>query len=516
MKKLTAITLFYIAISSPIYAATFTVNDDRDSAEGIAADCTDGKPGKRCSIRDALAAADLTAELDTIVFDINKTIFIQSPLTAKHPVQIDGSAEKTSIRVSQAYKIEMLADRFEPYEMVPVLLPEYASINGPSRPMMKLSGHGSEVTNLKLDGSITPHGKDIGIARIDYDSNFATDFFLYTIAAPIDHEVNGESSNTSRQHVGERWPIAGGILVSFADNPGGQLRVTNSDFSNHNSDALHVEYFGIAEVIGNQMSDGTVDQSNGSGSGFFAFFGANLLAADNNISGFREGISLNSVVGMQVIGNTTSQNRKGIFLEQTDNRNGENKIANNVVSLNSESGITVASALAVLVENNQISQNAPFGMDIKSAGYIGVTNNEVFNNGIDPVFHGGIRLTEGSSANYVAGNTIAGNSGFGIVVDEASANTITYNDAHNNGGAGLVLLNDSQHNRLLNNRSVANGVGLFVLSLSGVLPSYNEITANFLRDNAVFDAIDTDPLCNNQWLNNDYVTENSTSANCIQ
>lgn len=60
-------------------AATFCVNEQADDGTGTAADCTDGAcsgSAGTCSLRDAIEAADLNDDADTITFSSS----ITSPL----------------------------------------------------------------------------------------------------------------------------------------------------------------------------------------------------------------------------------------------------------------------------------------------------------------------------------------------------------------------------------------------------------------------------------------------------
>jgi CSLREA domain-containing protein len=165
-------TALSMALPLRVSADLFTVNSTADPALGDPLNCTAGAPA--CTLRDALAAADATPQPDSIAFSVSGTIYLGQALVATQPVTIDGGGN-TVVRVAQGYSIAVLEDRpVFGSGPVPVLQPAYYSENAAVRAMLNLLGPGSAVSGLSLDGSITPDPADLGVARIDFDSNGTT------------------------------------------------------------------------------------------------------------------------------------------------------------------------------------------------------------------------------------------------------------------------------------------------------------------------------------------------------
>ena len=119
----TAVSMLLISILSvPAVAATYIVNTTADPTIGDATYCEASAVVDECSFRDALAAADQSAELDTIQFDVTAPIHIAKQLTASHPIRIEGASsrkgksnQRVQLRVVQEYTIALIPDRFEPH-----------------------------------------------------------------------------------------------------------------------------------------------------------------------------------------------------------------------------------------------------------------------------------------------------------------------------------------------------------------------------------------------------------------
>ncbi len=484
-------------------AQLFTVNSPVDPAVADPANCAGSAQPASCSFRDALAAADQTTDIDSIVFNVKQTIYLRKQLTAEQPVNIDGAANgksKTVVRVHQGYTTVMLADRFAPYNEVPVLQPIYFSINGSSRPMLKLHGDGSSISNMIFDGSITPNQEDIGVQRIDYNSDNQTDFLLYTLENP-----DGD----------DRWPIAGGINASFDPVLLGEVEISSNKFQNHNDSAIALEFVRNSTIDNNTVEGGLAGLPFGSGSGISIYTGGSLAITNNRVADFREGIAITIFSGVIVSGNDTRRNEKGMVLEYADTSYGDNRVEGNKISENATIGLDIRAVAGMKVDNNKVKSNGTLGVDIKTSGFVEFTNNQVKENGTDATFNGGIRVAEESGGCTILGNEVKANSGFGIVVDSADYNNVSENQIADNGGAGIALINASDGNSIASNTSKDNQIGLLLVTLTGIYPAANQLAGNILLGNSVFDAADYDSSCGNFWSGNSFESVNPESGVCI-
>jgi CSLREA domain-containing protein len=143
LSLLVALILF-AGLSGHLFAGTFTVTSTDDPEFIDTSNCL--SPNLACSLREALAAADLTSEPDVVVFKVDGPIHLTRMVTVANPVIIDGGGE-TIVRVHQGYEITTLEDRNDDPstpglcgELVcpelPVLQPTFFSVRGPNRPML--------------------------------------------------------------------------------------------------------------------------------------------------------------------------------------------------------------------------------------------------------------------------------------------------------------------------------------------------------------------------------------------
>lgn len=497
-------------IAGPASAALYTVDSSHDPASGNPAACA-GAAGT-CSLRDALAAADLDPAMDTIVFDVDDTIYLLKQLTVEFPVEIDGG-KGTELRVSQDYQIAIFPDRFDDdengiYEDVPHLQPAYFSVNGTPRPMLELHGPGSSVRNMVIDGSITPLPGDIGVARLDFNSSGVTNHTNRLFSA-VDEDGD------------VRWLVAGGIRVDFTGYGHGPVEISNNELRYFNAVAMQVNVTAYASVTNNTLATGTFE-------GIQLVDGLFPTIANNMVSDFRKGIVLQQMAAITVRENESFENWRvpglsggdGIFIERVDNKVegifvGENLVEDNLVFDNAGSGITIAAAGNMTISGNSIESNGVHGIDVKAlefdgqqfpSGYINLFENDVSENGTDNTAHGGIRIAEGAGFNNLVGNKVASNSGFGIVIDHAFLNTVRHNNVRDSAFAGVILLNGSQGNTIAANNVEKNGYGALSFSLTGIYPSYNTIDGNELRNNSEADIADAYEFCANSWTNNKFDT----------
>lgn len=484
-----------VAFPAQLLAIQFIVNTTTDPDIVDPANCTVGS--QSCSLREALAAADETAQHDTVVFNVDDPIFLTRKLTVVESVTIDGGGD-TLIGIHQGYSIKTLPDRpaFGNVDL-PVLQPTYFSFRGSSRAMLELFGPGSVLRNISIDGSIKPEPADLGVARIDFEGNDTTDFLLYTI------DSDGDAT-------GDRWLVAGGVLMT------GSPTVTGSELRNFNANAVTVEFSFNAVITDNVISGGAAGQPAFSGDGI-SFFGSVVSdVSGNTVNGFRNGIVFNFSSGMDVLGNDLAENINGVALENVDTSFGENVIADNMVTDNLKLGIFVTSVAGAQIANNEVDANLEVGIHIKGAGGIVVTDNQVKHNGTNPTFHGGILINEGSAFVSVDSNEVSHNSGFGVVIDASHVNVVSNNEMKNNGGAGIVLLTGAQGNNIELNEITHNLLGVVAgVEFESLFPSLNSFQGNEIRINTLIDVLDFDPVCNDLWAGNTIDTVASASSNCI-
>ena len=494
LSTIIAITIC-MALSVQVSADLFTVNSAADPLASDPLNCAAGSTD--CTLRDALAAADATPLMDTIVFAVDETIYLQKALTANTPVAIDGGGD-TVLRVHQGYSIATLPDRpvFGGGD-VQVLQPAYYSINSPRRAMLSLAGAGSVVQGLALDGSITPDPADLGLARIDFDSDGNTDFLLFTV-------------DSGGPGMSERWAIAGGIDVT------GNATISGNEISYLHGNGINVDSAQFTVVSDNVLTGGAAGEPGYASDGVNFYGSVFSSVSGNTVTGFRSGVSFVFSSGIDVDGNELTGNVQGVVLDTLDTTFGPIVVENNETSGNLANGIFVRQALGPQIAQNVIEGNGQVGIHIKGAGQIDIADNQVNGNGAGALEHGGILINEGSGAVSVVSNEVSNNTGFGVVIAESFGNVLSDNEITDNAGAGLVLLNGAQFNQVEFNQVKWNALGVIAgLDGDANFPSNNTYQGNELRQNAIADALDFDPACNDLWAGNTIDVAFSVAAGCI-
>ena len=80
-----------------------------------------------------------------------------------------------------------------------------------------------------IDGSITPMVADLGVERIDFESDDATDLVLITI-------------DSDRDGADDRWLVAGGVRADFLAIPtGGSAEIIGNELRNLGNTAIGVD-----------------------------------------------------------------------------------------------------------------------------------------------------------------------------------------------------------------------------------------------------------------------------------
>ncbi len=535
---LVGLLLSALALPGFLSAKTFTVNDTSDPEIGDPRNCK--RATASCSLRDALAAADQSPTLDRIEFDVDgATIYLTSQLVAEHPVAIDGGMDKTIVRVDQRYELTVLTDRFKPYGPVQVLQPVFSTRRGSDRAMLKLRGDGSTVENMVIDGSITPDPADLGVARVDYEPDDLTDFFLFTL------DCDGDGN-------GDCWPIAGAIEVDFFDDddpPGaaGFVEIHGNELRNLDLNAISIANSRSAEVTDNVLFGGAAGQQYASADGIYLFLSEDARLSGNSVSDFRTGVNLSVGQGFSVLENRLEENVTGVDVQFSqpgasnrieDNQVTSNlyagivlraqpdtRVAGNLVHANGVFGIQLTAAFfeeddgstGNEVVGNQVSSNGLFGIDIYASHDNAVTDNVVGGNGSGEAT-GGILVRDDALRNSVLRNEVTNNPDFGIAISGAHDNLVRDNDCTDNGGTGIAVANGALDNRIELNRITGNtGYGIFTgITFAAPFPTGNLFEGNEILGNSLFDVLDTDPECNDAWVSNLFGFAYAESGTCIE
>lgn len=352
--------------------------------------------------------------------------------------------------------------------------------------MLELHGAGSSVEHLVIDGSITPQPADLGVARIDFDSDDSTDFLLYT----IDGDDDGG---------GKRWLVAGGVRFVV---PWGSFELVGNTLRNFNDNAVLAEGAQDGENIspmiaprisGNVITGGAAGQRAASAEGNVMYYAVSAVVSNNLVAGFRRGLSVNYATGLDVSGNQFDENGTGVEFTFGNDSIGPNAI-----------------------DDNSIARNTTQGIKVRLVTGLHITNNEVNKNGSDPDYEGGV-LVEDSESISVMWNELNKNSGFGVTLSGAGQCTVESNEANFNGGAGIVLFNGAHENQINDNHAQQNSVGIVAgIAGSGEFPSDNSIAGNTFRRNLWYDVLDQDPSCNDFWDANSFDTVLSAADDCVQ
>lgn len=495
------------SLAGPVFSATtYTVTSTEDPEVADPANCT--SPGPACTLRDALAAADLDPDHDVVVFDVGDTIYLKQKLIVQSPVTIDGGGTAT-VRVDQGYVITVLPDRNDNPATpglcgllvcpdLPVLQPTYSSEGGSNRPMLEMYGSGSVITGLTLDGSITPNPADLGVERIDFESDGFTDFFLFTI----------ESNPGKYPH---RWLVAGGVRLVL---PWGTAQIVGNVLRNFNAAAVLVEgslteegapeFPALEPVVSNNViTGGAAGQPSTAADGIVMYWTVGAEVSDNFVSGFRNGLNAQLFTALSATGNELIENEIGLDL-----------------SFGPVFGEEVS-----LIDGNVMSGNLTYGLSGRLTGFCQISNNDVNSNGSDPEMQGGMLLVT-LVASSITSNEVNRNSGFGIVIDGqfieehqpdfAAFNSVADNEVNRNGGAGIVILNNSYDNTVEYNESSRNGTGIVTGFGPPPYPYSNTYQWNMFKSNSGYDVVDVDPVCNDTWIANEFGTVAAATGNCIQ
>jgi hypothetical protein len=201
-----------------------------------------------------------------------------------------------------------------------------------------------------------------------------------------------------------------------------------------------------------------------------------------------------NVIGTNAGGNGAVPNGSGIYLSQANGSHiGTTKPGGaNVISGNNGIGVNIDSSSGIVIESNKIGASVDNGPLPNNTGVvIGASQSDSQNDLI-------------GGANFGAGNTIAFNSGAGVVIDageghDVSGNTLRSNSIYSNGGLGVDLNGDGvtqndEHDSDSGGNHLQNAPQLTSATAGGLVLSgelHTTATTSFLMD--VFDNESCDP-----------------------
>jgi parallel beta-helix repeat protein len=225
-----------------------------------------------------------------------------------------------------------------------------------------------------------------------------------------------------------------------------------ADLSNCPSTALTIS----ANNVRLNLNGHTISGSNlGSGISVQSVTGVRIIGG--SVSGFMNGVELNSAMNTQISGVTISNNAGyGIYL----NASSKNFISGNTVSMNTSKGIYLfGGSNTNQIIGNTISNNAKGtvlddGLQLNTSNTNKITGNMIVGNGQD-----GLELKD-TSGNVLYGNIVNNNGRNGIFlrpsVASTTSNVVDHNTTLLNGASGIVVLGGATLNKLTQNVSVNN------------------------------------------------------------
>jgi CSLREA domain-containing protein len=433
--------IFFVCFAAAqAQSATFIVNSNADTDDGS---CTTGAGG--CTLREAINAANATAALDAITFNLGTgtpTITLTSGLPAlNNPVTIDGSA------------------------------------GGATRVELNGSGAGN-TSGLFVDGSgntirrlVINRFSGSGIYLNTSNNNLIEGNFIGTNADGAATAGFGNSASGIHVVSSQNSTIGG----TTGTTPGGSCTGACNLISGNGAYGIYLESQGVSSsgniiqgnFIGTDVT-GTIGRGNNTGIRTFNSASNNQIggataAARNLISGNGTGIFINgggstgtivqgNFIGTNSAGTGVVANGSGIqFFAAVNNITigGTNAGAGNVISGNNTAGIIQTASNFGAASNVTIQGNF-IGTDL--TGTLDLGNGKGNGSAIDAV--GGISLSNGANNNIIGGtaagaaNVIAFNRGAGVRLGSANNggtpaaganNSIRGNSIYLNNGLGISL-----------------------------------------------------------------------------
>jgi hypothetical protein len=278
----------------------------------------------------------------------------------------------------------------------------------------------------------------------------------------IGTDLNGTAALANTDGILITGAGAGGNIV------GGNTAAHMNLISGNSDDGIDLESPAGNTVQGNYIGtdiNGTAALANGE-------FGVEVDSSDNNLiggSGAGEGnlISGNGDDGVYIEGTSTGNQVFGNMLGTDLNGTGSVPNVFDGLEINGCSGNTVGGATAG--HRNIISGNGDDGIEFDS----GATGNDILGNFIGTDINGSAALTNGEDGIQIKpgcdnndiggsaagqGNIISGNTGYGILIDNASGTRVRGNLIGTNAAGNAALANGTQ-GVFIRNNSTGNAVG---------------------------------------------------------
>lgn len=218
--------------------------------------------------------------------------------------------------------------------------------------------------------------------------------------------------------------------------------------------------------------------------------GSTIQGLNISSGGLGLGIFLREADNVQITLNTITNHGLGIYAVNSNNI----KIYKNTITDSKIFGITIGGDNNV-ISGNTITNNGYSGILFSGNGNI-ISDNKINNNGYQATQlnqQAGISSSDSGtelSPNIISGNTINGNQGNGIDVDDFSYNQITKNTINDNGCNGISIRTGNGNiisgNTINNNGyqgDINEGNGIFFIFWSGREQSPNIISGNTIRKN---------------------------------
>ncbi|WP_455202957.1 Calx-beta domain-containing protein [Kaarinaea lacus] len=400
------IILFFICLSSPIFAKTFVVNSNRDAIDANVTDTVCETALGDCTLRAAVQQANAWPGLDTIQLE-GQTYLLSLP-GVDEDVGVSGDLDITDdLIIVGINRTNTLIDGAQIDRVFHVLQASLSISHMTVANGQIINGVGGCV-NVTNSGTATTRMLEVNL----------TDVILNNCSATTGGAIKFSGFRDSALRL-ENVEVAGSTATSSGggglSGSGGSITVVNSAFNNNRA----------------EFGGGAMEISSSAGTLGFLLENSTLR---NNIAGFQGG-------GLSISASSTA----------------EHSTANNIFVLNN----TIASNTAGFGVNSSTAKGG--GMEIRGYGLFYIHGNEISNNSVmaDMGSGGGISLDVSGSGQQlvyldhllVSGNTApSSGGGIGAVnLQSISHSTITLNTAGNRGG-GVYLSN--LRNSLLDNHTL--------------------------------------------------------------
>jgi CSLREA domain-containing protein len=386
-------------------AATFVVDSLVDPGDGS---CLDAAP---CSLRDAIAAANGGAGLDTIGFSVAGTI---SPTASfpniTSPVTIDGETAPGWAPGAPVVEIEGSSAPWAPALVLDV------GSSGSTIQGLVINRYGSAAIVTQF--GVAPPGATIR-------GNFLGTNLAGTAAGPGNEAgiiLTSSSNVIGGPTLADRNVISGNIFYGIQISGGGTT-----------GNVIQGNYIGTDKtgMIGIPNDYGIADSAGGTTIGGLAAGEGNLISGNTTGLWISKGAPafgksseiLGNLIGTDATGTTAIGNNEGIHATSSDGS--KPLIESNVISGNSWMGIWFDGSTGFSTLNNKIGTDIGGASPLANAG-------------------AGIRFENGATDTQMQGDTIAFNGGPGIDVKNAPANGIALGGGSlfSNAGLGIDLDSD--------------------------------------------------------------------------